>query len=135
DAARDAELQDVCTLYLNAFRLLTVYLKPVLPEIAKNVESFFGAGELTWASASEPLLGRAIQPYQNLINRAEATSVAAMVNESKEDMKAMGTPAPAAAAGSTITLDDFSKIELRIAKIENAEPVEGADKLLRLTLD
>ncbi len=150
ESARE-QLHRVCTTYLNAFRLLTLYLKPLLPALAAQAEAFLDVPPLTWADAAQPLLGHRIKPYQPLITRIDPAQIKAMVEASKEDLaptvaaeppaKAKAAKAataaapPAADASATVSIDDFSKVELRIARIEQAEPVEGADKLLRLTLD
>jgi len=146
-------LHQDCTLFLNIFRVLSIYLKPFIPKLSEKVEKFLGVQSLTWADAKAPLLGVKIGIFETLAIRIELEQIKAMIEASKEDLAA--TPAVAStaqaplvaekktppkiesgvAASSTITIDDFNKIELRIAKIENAESVEGADKLLRLTLD
>ena len=146
-------LQWVCSNALEMFRLLSIYLSPILPAITKRVaRELFGMDrDFRWADLQAT--PKRIEPYQHLISRADVTSVTTMIEESKEDMKPMNTPtnpspqpsplkrgegdAPGATGeGSVhISIDDFNKIELRIARIENAEHVEGADKLLKLTLD
>ena len=111
-----------------------MWLRPVLPGVAHNVEDFLGCDLQKWTS-SLPELKR-IKPYQHLMTRVEEKQLDALFEAPKEAAK-MSTPAApaAAAAAGTISIDDFNKVDLRIAKIVNAEPVEGADKLLRLTLD
>jgi len=147
-----AELHEVCSVSLNLFRLLSIYLKPVLPQVVKQVEAFLAIPPLTWADASTLLLGHAIQPYQHLMTRVDAKQIDALLAANQETLAPTShSPtrhaeaqvhhaAPADAtqgnAGSPIiAIDDFSKIDLRIAKIINAEHVEGAEKLLKLTLD
>ena len=150
--ARD-QLHQICTAALNAFLVVTIYLKPILPKLAKQVEKLFNLDrELTWADAGIPLLNHKINSYVPLATRIDASMIKSMIDASKEDLASSQTPAPAAKAaapeakpkpaapapteaGSTIGIDDFTKIDLRIARIENAESVEGADKLLKLTLD
>jgi len=131
------------------FRLLTLYLKPLLPALAVQAESFLNVPPLTWPDASRPLLDHKINPYQPLITRIDPLQIKTMIEASKEDLAPTAKPAAAApppapappqvkaatADGAHISIEDFSKIELRIARIENAEPVEGADKLLKLSLD
>ncbi len=136
---QEANLQQVCTLSLELFRRLTVYLKPILPTLAQAVEAFLNVPALDWASLQQPLFGQRIHAYQHLMTRLDPKLVAAMVEANKESLQA---PAPAAAPAptiapiaDTISIDDFSKVDLRVAKIVNAEHVEGAGKLLRLTLD
>ncbi|MEK6806501.1 MAG: methionine--tRNA ligase [Pseudomonadota bacterium] len=140
DPARLLELQDACTDALWAFYVLSLYLTPILPTVARNALKLFGIT----ANPSFKLLDelpRSVAQYEHLASRIELTNVAAIVEESKEDMKPMSTPTPipaatpVAATPTHISIDDFSKVELRIARIENAEAVEGADKLLKLTLD
>ncbi|MGQ0586151.1 MAG: methionine--tRNA ligase [Gammaproteobacteria bacterium] len=132
DPARKAELHDVCSKALHGFWTLSILLAPILPATASRVaRELFGLDrDFTWADLRE--LPAQIQPYKHLLTRVEPAKVNTMVEESKEDMK----PAAAApAAGAHASIDDFNKVELRIARIENAEAVEGADKLLKLTLD
>ncbi|MGH8462455.1 MAG: methionine--tRNA ligase, partial [Stenotrophobium sp.] len=142
-------LHQICTSFLNLFRQLTIYLKPVLPGIATQVEYFFNTPPLQWADAHKPLLGHSIRPYAALITRIEKKSTDAIVAEelasAPQEKKPVTTeaaavpspqPSPARGEGEQhITIDDFAKIDLRVARIANAEHVEGADKLLRLTLE
>lgn len=133
---QDAELQAVCTQGLNMFYVLMSYLSPVLPMMAKQVEEFL-AVSLTWQP--EPLLSHAIQPFKPLMQRVEQKQIDAMIDASKENLAAtVAKPVEKPALEPifpTIAYDDFAKVDLRIAKIINAEHVEGAEKLLRLTLD
>ena len=115
-------------------------LAPILPASASRVarELFALGRDFNWSDIGQ--FPERIAPYQHLLTRVEPAKVTAVVEESKEDMKPMSTPlsgaTPAApAAGGPIAIDDFNKVELRIARIEAAEHVEGADKLLKLTLD
>ena len=150
DETRREELQQVCTSFLNLFRQLTVYLKPVLPGIAAQVEHFLNIEPLEWNDAGKPLLGHQIRAYAPLITRIDAKSIAAMLDEERANAPAEAPKAaavaptkkaakPAAASTettpATIGIEDFGKIDLRIARINAAEHVEGADKLLRLQLD
>jgi methionyl-tRNA synthetase len=123
-------VQLVCTQGLNMFRSLMVYLAPVIPDVAASARAFLGEDEWRWADASTPRLDVAINPFTPLLRRVEPEQVQRMVEQSKE------THMPATAEqDDTISIDDFMKVDLRIARIEKAEPVEGADKLLALTLD
>ncbi|EIJ41718.1 protein containing C-terminal region/beta chain of methionyl-tRNA synthetase [Beggiatoa alba B18LD] len=135
-AGSDAQLQQVCTQGLNLFRVLFSYLSPVLPVMAKKVEAFFNV-PLTWQPAA--LLATTINPYEALIQRIEPQQLTAIVEASKENLQAITTATPAKTLAEpiqeTINYDDFAKVDLRIAKIVNAEQVEGAEKLLKLTLD
>jgi methionyl-tRNA synthetase len=136
---QEAALHQVCTVSLELFRLLTVYLKPILPRLAQQVEGFLNLAPLNWDSVHTPLFNQEIQAYQHLMTRLDAKLVAAMVEANKESLQAAApAPAPAptiAPIADTISIDDFNKVDLRVAKIVNAEHVEGAAKLLKLTLD
>ncbi|WP_157669591.1 methionine--tRNA ligase [Chitinibacter sp. GC72] len=146
---KDAELHYVCTVLINAFMRLTVYLKPVLPKLAKDVESFlnFGEQELTWEYAQRLLVApHSINPYQHLMTRIDQKNIEAMVEENKQTLAPVEAPAAAtekaatpafeiAPIAETCSIDDFMKVDLRIARIANAQHVEGAEKLLQLTLD
>ncbi|MES2217927.1 MAG: methionine--tRNA ligase [Pseudomonadota bacterium] len=152
DPARLTDVQDICTVGLNLFRILTIYLKPVLPQMAKNIEDFLTIPPLTWDDRLMPLLNHTIKPFQPLSKRLEKKEIDAMKEDSLADTAtttttdtattqtataATPTAAPSTneAIKDTISIDDFAKIDLRIVKIINAEQVEGAEKLLKLTLD
>jgi methionyl-tRNA synthetase len=124
------EVQLVCTQGLNMFRSLMIYLEPVIPAVADAAKRFLGEDAWRWADASTPLLDATINKFTPLLKRIEPEQVQRMVEQSKETHDA--TPAE---KDDTISIDDFMKVDLRIARIEKAEPVEGADKLLSLTLD
>jgi len=141
---QDAELQHVCSAALEMFRLLTLYLKPVLPKLALEIEQFLNITALTWESVDLSLVeGHGINTYEHLITRIEPTLIAAMTEANKENLTAtaqvsapiLAPIAPELADAEYISIDDFAKVDLRIAKIVNAEHVEGAEKLLKLTLD
>jgi len=138
--AQKAHLHKVCTTNLNLFRLLTLYLKPVLPRLAENVERFLDIKPLIWGDATALLLDHPINPYQHLAARVDPKAIEAMLDASKENLKMTTTETPPAAPGiepikPEITIDDFGKLDLRIARIVKAGYVEGADKLLQLTVD
>jgi len=151
DESKQQETQDVCSMGINLFRVLMHYLKPVLPAMAAEVEAFLNA-PLSWESYQQPLLSHAVNPFKALMQRVDPVKVQAMVEASKDNLQA-AAPAPAAKAApakaepastttsaiepisDTITIDDFAKLDLRIARIVSAEHVEGADKLLKLQLD
>ena len=139
DPDQQARVQEVCTMGINLFRVLMVYLKPVLPAMAQRAEAFL-ASPLDWEALDQPLLGTRIETFVPLMNRIDPDRVQAMVDASKESTM-QSPPAPAAPAraiapiAETISIEDFARIDLRIARIVKAEPVEGADKLLALTLD
>jgi methionyl-tRNA synthetase len=128
---QEAALHDVCTVCIEAFRLLTLYLKPVLPALSRQVEAFLRIEPMTFDDASRPLGAHTIGQYQHLMQRVDPKLLDALFEP------------PAAAKASPggediapeIAIGDFAKVDLRIAKIVNAEHVEGSDKLLRLTLD
>jgi len=133
----DAKLQQACSDALNMFRLFTLYLKPVLPKLAADVEDFLNIAPLNWASASTLLpAGHKINPYRHLITRVEEKQLDALFEPpEKSTMTAPSTSPSPAPVNGTISIDDFNKVDLRIAKIVKAEHVDGADKLLKLTLD
>ena len=144
EPGRERELQAICSQGLNCFRLLMLYLKPVLPVLAKKAETFLNIGPLQWPDAETALHGHTINPFKPLLRRVEKERIEAMIEASKEDLgpapaaaPKIGTDGPPAAnpLAPEITIDDFNKIDLRVAKIIRAVEVEGADKLLRLTLD
>lgn len=144
----------VCSMGINLFRVLMHYLKPVLPAMAKEVELFLN-DELSWSTYQTALTNHSINVFKPLMQRVEMTKVEAMVEGSKENLQptaaipatkaavAETKAAPAADSaesaiepiGETINIDDFAKLDLRVARIINAEHVEGADKLVKLQLD
>ena len=124
------EVQLVCTQGLNMFRSLMIFLAPVIPAVADGARSFIGDGAWRWTDASTPLLDTTINKFTPLLKRIEPEQVQRMIEQSRETHDA--TPVE---KDDTISIDDFMKVDLRIARIEKAEPVEGADKLLALTLD
>jgi len=125
------EVQLVCTQGLNMFRSLMIYLAPVIPRTAAAAREFLSEDEWTWEDAGKPLLGTSINKFKPLLTRVDSKQVERMVEQSKESTPVAATEEQ----DDTITIDDFMKVDLRIARIEKAEPVEGADKLLALTLD
>lgn len=138
DENKQTETHDVCSLGINCFRILITYLKPVMPKLAEQAEAFLNDA-LTWESAQQPLYNHAINKFKPMMQRIEMDKINAMIEDSKETINA---EAPAKKAkrttdpiAETISFDEFAKVDLRVAKIVNAEHVEGADKLLRLTLD
>jgi len=160
---QDARLHEVCSTALNLFRLLTLYLKPVLPRLAHEVEAFLCIPPLVWSDAHSILApGHVIKPYKHLMQRIETRQTEALVEANKENLQpsapsARPSTSPAATATATATtattaaattagappapvagvigIEDFAKVDLRIVRIANAEQVDGADKLVRLTLD
>ena len=130
----DARLHDVCTTCIESFRVLSVMLKPVLPTMALQVEAFLQCDPLTFDNATQPLgAGHRIGAYQHLMQRVDMAQLEALF-EPPTIVEEKVTPGGEEIA-PTITIDDFAKVDLRIARIVNCEPVEGSSKLLRLTLD
>ena len=125
------DVQLVCTQGLNLFRSLMVYLSPVIPRTAAAARAFLGETAWTWGDAEQPLLGASINKFKPLLTRVDPKQVDHMVEQSKESTPVAATKDQ----NDMITIDDFMKVDLRIAKVVKAEPVEGADKLLALTLD
>lgn len=148
---REQEVQEICTQGLNMFRLLMTFLKPILPVTAEKSETFLNIqctqAELTWANLSQPLLSHRINKFKPLLTRIEKEQIIALTESSSEDMpdkeidnkKSENKKTDSALTNDPIakqiSFDDFAKIDLRIAKIVKAEHVDGADKLLQLTLD
>ena len=138
DESKQQEVQDVCSLGINLFRTLMIYLKPVLPKLAESTEAFLN-DELLWDSHNTLLSDHKINKFKALMQRVEMDKIEAMVDASKESL-AESKPAPTGPLADDpiapeIQFDDFAKIDLRVAKIVKAEHVEKADKLLRLELD
>jgi len=148
----DAEVQAVCSVGLNLFRQLMTYLAPVLPAMAEASAGFLNLAGFAWEDRRTLLLGAQIQPFQPLMTRVDPVAVEAMVSASKDSLaNAQPVAAPTktttakavesnsapttSATSATIGIDDFAKVDLRVARIVSAEHVEGADKLLRLQLD
>jgi len=134
-------VQDICTVGLNYFRIIMTFLSPVLPELAKKTGEFLNT-DISLDALQQPLVAHGINPYKPLMMRIEDKQVKAVLEATKEEGGAESSSgaANAAAAGlepimDTIEIDDFAKLDFRIARIVNAEAVEGADKLLQLTLD
>jgi methionyl-tRNA synthetase len=135
DEQNAAEVQAVCTQGLNMFRSLMIYLSPVIPTIAAEAREFLGEKTWHWQDASSPLLGSKIRKFKPLLTRVETAQVEKMVEQSKEAETVTDAKSETNTDSDIISIDDFMKIDLRIARIEKAEPVDGADKLLALTLD
>ncbi|MEJ2763177.1 methionine--tRNA ligase [Photobacterium sp. MCCC 1A19761] len=141
---KDQELQEVCSVGINLFRVLMTYLKPVMPLLAERTEAFLNE-TLSWEGVAEPLTGHEITKFKALFNRIDPKHVEAMIETSKEDAAAEKAAAEQAAKPSgplaeepiadEIEFDDFAKVDLRIAKIVACEEVPKANKLLKLQLD
>ena len=125
------KLQQVCSVAINLFRLLTIYLKPVLPQTAAEAERFLNVAPLQWSDAGTLLpAGHRISEYRHLLNRVDEKQLDQLF-----DVASVPQVAKEQAVSDTISIDDFNKLDLRVAKIARAEALEGADKLLKLTLD
>ena len=150
------EVQDICSVGLNLFRQLVVYLAPVLPSLAKQVQLFFKLDSMDFASRQQVLLDHEVYTFQPLMQRVDKAKVELMVEASKESLTSTAAPVtapkvakpvsikpesktitnkPDTEASDSIKIDDFLKVDLRVAKILSAQTVEGSDKLLQLTLD
>jgi len=124
-------LHEVCSVAINLFRLLTIYLKPVLPQTAAEAERFLNVAPLQWADAATLLAaGHRINAYRHLLNRVEEKQLDQLL-----DVAPVPQVTKEQAVSDTISIDDFNKLDLRVAKIARAEALEGADKLLKLTLE
>ena len=137
EAGTRNQAQDVCTQGLNLFRLLIIYLKPVLPRTARNTETFLNIPPLTWDDRCSPLLGHKINRFTPLLTRIENRQLEAMVEETKaeEGKRRITGPLSDDPIADEINIDEFFKVDLRVARILDASHVPGADKLLQLTLD
>ena len=140
---KDQELQHICSMGIEMFRILMGYLKPVLPQLAERSEVFLQS-ELNWDSLSEPLLGHQIAPFKALFNRLDSKQVDELVELSKLENAQLAAPQTEQQAESsvnfepiaeTISIDEFAKVDLRIAKVLSCEKVEGSSKLLRFQVD
>ncbi len=127
----DAALHDVCSVCIEAFRLLTIYLKPVLPRLAAEVEAFLRIEALSFADAARPLGAHTIATYRHLMQRVDSAQLEALLEPPTIELPPPGGEPIAAEIG----IDAFAKIDLRIARIVACDKVEGSTKLLRLTLD
>ena len=139
DPDQKQKVQDICSLGINMFRVILTYLKPVLPAMAEAGEAFLN-DSLSWESVNQPLVEHQINPFKPLMQRIEKERVDAMVEASVQDLpeaieNIISGPLADEPLADEISFDDFIKVDLRVALIIKAEHVEGADKLLKLTLD
>ncbi|MEL7498053.1 MAG: methionine--tRNA ligase [Planctomycetota bacterium] len=150
DPDKAQQLQDVCTIAINLFRQLVIYLSPVLPDLRTKTEDLLGESINSWEQSKQPLVGTPIQKFKHMMKRIEEKDIAAMESETQKDAEAIVAAEQAAANASQYndsgqsmidepladecTIDDFVKVDLRVARVVNAEHVEGARKLLKLTL-
>ena len=138
---QEQELQSVCSMGINLFRLIAAFLKPVVPKLVAESEAFLNCETLPWPDQLSPLLNHRINQFKPLMTRVDPKQIEAMVEASRENLapttaaKASKPKASTDPIADTIEFDDFAKIDLRIARIVSAQAVEGADKLLQLTLD
>ncbi|MFP6611241.1 MAG: methionine--tRNA ligase subunit beta, partial [Pirellulales bacterium] len=142
DPQQEGRLQDVCTIALNLFRQLAIYLAPVLPKLAEQCGELLGAPIEKWNESKEPLTGTPVAKFTHMIRRIDLAKVQAMIDESKEDAATV-TDAQSRDSGEALeaepladecTIDDFMKVDLRVARVLSAERVPEARKLLKLTL-
>lgn len=131
DSARSDEVRDICSMGINLFRQLMIYLKPILPETAKSVEAFLNCPPFTWADKDTALLSVKINEFKPLMQRIDPKQIEAMKMSEQTETKAVEKTEEK----NYISIDDFAKVDLRIAKILKAEVVEDSDKLLRLEVD
>ena len=139
---QEQTVQDVCSVGLNLFRVLITWLQPVLPVMASEVERFLNIPAMSWNAIETPLTGHTINKFKPLMTRVEQEKIDAMLDDSKDSLGNTAAPEEATTGplkddpiAETISFEDFAKLDLRIARITEAAHVEGADKLLQLTLD
>jgi methionyl-tRNA synthetase len=134
DPSSSADVVAVCTLGLNLFRALILYLKPIVPALAARAEGLLGAGELDWNSVKAPLLGVPIAKFEPLLTRVELATIESLIKPAASEAPAV-TTTPATEGNGEIEIAEFQKTELRVARVIEASYVDGADKLLKLRLD
>ncbi|MBP6344540.1 methionine--tRNA ligase [Neisseriaceae bacterium CLB008] len=135
---QETRLHEVCSELINAFKILTVYLKPVLPKVAEEVEAFLNIAPLTWADSKVILPAQGINAYKHLMQRIEPELVTKLVEANKQALQATANVMNAAnhePVADTISIDDFAKVDLRVATVKACQAVEGSDKLLQFTVD
>lgn len=129
------EVQRVCTQALNLFRVLSIYLKPVIPSVVEAVEQFLNVPAFSWQDLAKPLENHKVEKFKPLLQRLDAKKVEKMVETNMTEVQKDAPAQEPAEKDDTINIKDFAKVDLRIAKIVQAEHVEGADKLVKLILD
>ncbi len=147
DPDRIGELRDVCTVALNLFRQLCIYLAPVLPRLADQCGQLFGNPISDWQQSQTPLLGSPVQPFKRMMDRIQIEALQQMIEDSRTDDTPAATdssnapnwndsaePLQAEPLADQISIDDFAKVDLRVARVLAAEHVPEANKLLKLTL-
>jgi len=145
----EQELQDVCTVGLNLFRQIAIYLAPVLPKLAEQAGALLNDPITSWDQSQQPMVGTPVAAFSHMMKRVERKDLDNMIDESKDSAAAPPSPQPPAPSPSAdsdaalqaeplltdlISIDEFSKIDLRVARVLTAEEVPGAKKLLKLTL-
>jgi methionyl-tRNA synthetase len=128
DPGNHATVAAICTQGVNLFRVLSIYLRPLVPGLCARVEALLGSGELTWQDAATPMTGCKMRRFESLLHRLELKKVETMIAGND-------TPAEKTPEADMIDIDQFAQIDLRVAKITAAEYVDGADKLLEIQLD
>ena len=148
DPAKKEEVQQICTVALNLFRQIAVYLAPVLPRMAEQTGALLSSPITHWNNAQQPVVGSAVNEFPHMMKRVDPEKVKAMVEDSQQDLTKTADAAPATSApqdsaewlekeplvADLCTIDDFVKVDLRVARVIEANHVPGADKLLQLTL-
>ena len=148
DEEKQDELRDICTVALNLFRQIAIYLAPVLPKVAEQTSELLNDPITNWDQSQSPLVGTEVNKFQHMMKRVEESQVQKMIEESKEENAADAEAAPVVESqwndsgealenepmSEECTIDDFVKVDLRVARVIEANHVEGADKLLQLTL-
>jgi methionyl-tRNA synthetase len=147
---KQQEVQDCCSMGINLFRVICTYLAPVLPQVAEDVKAFLNLDTLAWDTVKQPLTDHTVNKFKPLMQRVDEDKIAALIEESKQTMEATAAPQRTVTTvdtaletnplssdpiADTVSFEDFSKIDLRVVRIAKAEHVDGAKKLLRLTLD
>ena len=135
DPARQAEVQQICTLAINLFRVLLIYLKPVVPQLAARSENYLAVDSLEWSDIPKPLINHKLNKFQRLMTRANDKNVAKMLEASRVGDESDSESADDEESPQTIAIEDFAKVSLRAAKVVDANYVDGSTKLLRLRLD
>ena len=151
DPERTDEVRDICTIALNLFRQMAIYLQPVLPRLAEQTGELLGEPITHWDQAQRPLLDRPVNKFKHMMQRVDPKKIDAMIQESKEDVDVAATtgtivgemqdnfqdshqPLQDEPLADEISFDEFAKVDLRVARVVNAEQIEEARKLLKLTL-
>jgi methionyl-tRNA synthetase len=131
----DQRLHEVCSVLINAFRLLSIYLKPVLPVLVAQVEDFLQVPPLSWQDTASLLLAHEIRVYRHLMTRVEQPQIDALIAANKQSMETAPAVVQYEAQADTIGIDDFVRVDLRVGRVLACQRVEGSDKLLQFTVD